>query len=159
MSLLRTGHEISKIWRIAFSTRTSPAWSWLLLCDVENSGSRCRRPPCPARHDAVPLYYAVLCGFHDFSRRLLDLDARPQDVNPWGGYYYMPLLAAFKQGASKNCASPSGAWCRRGISWPPSLGCNICVASSRGYTEVLSGIDERGKCLLCPAVTAVARRI
>ncbi len=41
---------------------------------------------------ATPLYYAVLCGFHDLAGHLIT-KYRP-DVNADGGYYMRPLVAA-----------------------------------------------------------------
>ena len=41
---------------------------------------------------ATPLYYAALCGFHDFVEHLIV--KHPQGVNADGGYYLRPLLAA-----------------------------------------------------------------
>lgn len=67
-------------------------WTWLY--DVENSWRRYYQFGSPAELGAVPLYYTVLCGFHDLAGRLLN--SRPQDVNAWGGYptYWTPLHAA-----------------------------------------------------------------
>ena len=42
--------------------------------------------------DAVPLYYAALCGFQDLVERLIF--KYPQHVNARGGYYVSPLVAA-----------------------------------------------------------------
>jgi len=42
--------------------------------------------------DALPLYYAALCGFHDIAERLIDKFS--QQVNAIGGYYMSPLAAA-----------------------------------------------------------------
>lgn len=69
--------------------------AWIWLYDIENSERRYCPPLSPARPDAVPLYYAALCGFRDLAGRLLD--AHPQDLNAHGGYYETPLHAAINK--------------------------------------------------------------
>ena len=44
------------------------------------------------KHNAAPLYYAALCGFHDLTEYLIM--KHPQQVNADGGYYLRPLVAA-----------------------------------------------------------------
>ena len=44
------------------------------------------------KSNAVPLYYAALCGFQDLVGHLIVKN--PQDVNASGGYYVTPLVAA-----------------------------------------------------------------
>jgi len=115
--------------------------AWLWLCDVENSRSRYQRTPSPTRPDAVPLYYAALCGFRDLSERLLR--ARPQDVNAWGGYYYTPLLAALH----KEHPNIALLLLERGAdveSRGRQLQTALYVASSCGYTEVVTLLIDRG---------------
>jgi ankyrin repeat protein len=46
--------------------------------------------------DAVPLYYAALCGFQDLAERLVV--KYPQHVNARGGCYVTPLVAALAGG-------------------------------------------------------------
>ncbi len=114
---------------------------WVWLYDVENSRSRNPLSPRPAQLDAVPLYYAVLCGFHDLSERLLD--SHPQDVNAWGMNHHTPLhTAAYKgrldlvvllleRGADVESRDHQGQTA-------------IYVASSRGHIEVVRSLIERG---------------
>ena len=45
-----------------------------------------------SKSDAVPLYYAALCGFQDLVEQLVL--KHPQHVNARGGYYVTPLVAA-----------------------------------------------------------------
>jgi ankyrin repeat protein len=70
---------------------------WLTLCDIDT------RPNddddatfflfAPfGKSAAAPIYYAALCGFHDLVEHLIA--KHPQDVNPDGGYYVRPLVAA-----------------------------------------------------------------
>ena len=42
--------------------------------------------------EAVPLYYAALCGFHDIAKQIIARN--PSHVNARGGYYMTPLVAA-----------------------------------------------------------------
>ena len=48
---------------------------------------------------ATPLYYAVLCGFHDLAEQLTI--KHPQHVNTTGGHYVSPLGAALSGGHLK----------------------------------------------------------
>jgi ankyrin repeat protein len=64
------------------------AWIWLYDIDKSSPGSTAR----PTIPDAVPLYYAALCGFRALAERLID--AHPQDVNTKGGRCLTPLHAA-----------------------------------------------------------------
>ena len=114
--------------------------AWIWLYDVENSRRRSRRPPNPSRPGAVPLYYAALCGFLDLTERLLD--ARPQDVNAWGGYYCTPLLAAL----SKEHPNIALLLLERGSDVKPrnrQLQTALYMASSRGYAEVVRSLIDR----------------
>jgi len=71
------------------------SWIWLHNIDDEydiynESTAHLRQP------DAVPLYYAALCGFRGLVQRLLT--AYPRDLNAEGGVYGAPLNAALAQG-------------------------------------------------------------
>ena len=48
-----------------------------------------------SKSDAVPLYYAALCGFQDCVEHLILKN--PQHVNARGGYYVSPLVAALSR--------------------------------------------------------------
>ena len=67
-------------------------WVWIYDIDdpwrEEMPTTRPHRPP-----RAAPIYYAVLCGFHQLIEHLIT--ASPEDVNAKGGYYDSPLSAAF----------------------------------------------------------------
>jgi len=115
--------------------------AWLWLCDGGNSQRRYRRSPSPTRPGAEPLYYAALYGFRDLAERLLD--AHPQDVNAWGGYYYTPLLAAL----NKEHPNIALLLLERGAD-PESRGRQLqtalYAASFRGYTEVVRSLIDHG---------------
>jgi len=69
--------------------------AWLKLHDVDlcpGLGSTFFMFCPPAKQDAAPLYYAVLCGFRDLSEHLIV--KYPHQVNAHGGYYVTPLVAA-----------------------------------------------------------------
>ena len=70
--------------------------NWLWIYDMDDPWRGSMHTMRPERPKAVPLYYAVLCGFH----RLLDhlIASYPGDVNDGGGYYGGPLFAAFNKG-------------------------------------------------------------
>jgi ankyrin repeat protein len=125
-----------------FFDRNKPhlaAWVWLY--DVEESDMRHERSPHPTQPDAVPLYYAALCGIRDLVERLLD--AHPQDLNTQGGYFKTPLLAALDKG-HQNVAL---FLLERGADVQPRGGMGrtaLYMASSHGYTELVRSLLDRG---------------
>ena len=68
------------------------AWIWLYDIDNPSSGSA-THPDVP---NAVPLYYAALCGFRGISECLVQ--KHPQDVHARGGRCVTPLHAASDNG-------------------------------------------------------------
>ena len=70
------------------------AWRQLHDIDTEPRGSMFYQfaPWSMSRSDAVPLYYAALCGFQDLVESLIL--KYPQHVNASGGYFVIPLVAA-----------------------------------------------------------------
>jgi len=115
--------------------------AWLWLYDVEYSWRRGNDSPHPTHPDAVPLYYAALCGLHNLSGRLLD--AHPDDVNARGGYHVTPLLASLNRGHPDIALLllERGADAEtRGRQYQTAL----YVASSRGYVEVVRSLIDRG---------------
>jgi len=112
----------------------------LWLYDVEE----CRRRQLslhPIQPHAVPLYYAVMCGFRGLARRLLD--AHPRDVNARGGRHGTPLHAAIH----KKHLDLVVLLLERGAETEPRDRRDqtaLYVASSRGYTEVVRSLIDRG---------------
>ena len=93
------------------------------------------------KSDALPLYYAALCGFHDIAERLIDKS--PQQVNTVGGYYMSPLAAAlamehfnvaqliYERGADIDVRGYHGRTLLFG-------------ASARGHPEIVQWLLHRG---------------
>jgi ankyrin repeat protein len=68
---------------------------WLTLYDIDtfpDNDATFSGFALYAKSPAAPLYYAVLCGFHDLVEHLII--KHPQDVNTDGGRYVRPLVAA-----------------------------------------------------------------
>ena len=133
--------DIQDMMDCLFDSKKPHFAAWLWLCDGENSQRRYRRSPSPTRPGAEPLYYAALYGFRGLVERLLD--AHPQDVNAWGGYYYTPLLAAL----NKDHPNIALLLLERGAaaeSRGRQLQTALYAASSRGYTEVVHALIDRG---------------
>jgi hypothetical protein len=61
--------------------------AWIDLFDIDGESSGRLPPEIPS-----PLYYSVLCGFHDLVRHIAI--KHPQHVNAIGGSYGFPLVAA-----------------------------------------------------------------
>jgi ankyrin repeat protein len=117
--------------------------AWIWLYDVEESEMRRQvdRSPSPIQLDAVPLYYAALCGIRDLVERLLD--AHPQDLNTRAGYYKTPLLAAL----DKEHPTVALFLLERGADVTPRSSPGqtaLYMASSRGYTDVVRSLIDRG---------------
>jgi ankyrin repeat protein len=124
--------------------RAKEHWAvWNGLYDVERS-RRCNNPSLRlAPPEAVPLYYATLCGFRDLAERLIA--AYPQDIKTRGGYYKTPLHAALAKELPEfalfllDCGSDLDV---------DSLGRDsqtaLYKASSRGYTNVVRSLVDRG---------------
>ena len=114
------------------------AWTWLYNVDKQSPESTIH----PMQPDAVPLYYAALCGFHDITEHLIH--AHPEDVNARGGNHVTPLHAALDKGhldvallLLRNGANVGS----RGIEGQTPLH----LASDRGYTDIVKSlIDNHG---------------
>ena len=115
------------------------AWVW--VCNIDDKyGGYDVHTPHPEQPDAVPLYYAALCGFHGLTERLLA--SYPQDLDAQGGIRGFPLNAALHNG-HRNIALfllEHGADVEsRGLQDQTPL----YMASSSGYTDVVRSLIER----------------
>ena len=72
------------------------AWVW--LHDVDRDWAKPISKLHPTRPEAVPLYYAALCGFRALVEHLIAADSR--GVNSRGGFHTTPLHAASVKGHS-----------------------------------------------------------
>ena len=66
---------------------------WVWIYDIDDPWRGSMPTIHPERPTAVPLYYAVLCGFRGLIEHLIATYLR--DIDTRGGYYESPLLAAF----------------------------------------------------------------
>ena len=98
-------------------------------------------PTDPKRPHAVPLYYAALCGIRDLAERLLA--AYPQDLNARGGVRGTPLNAALYNG-HLNVALLLLGHGADGENGGTACQTGLYMASSRGYTEVVRTLSDRG---------------
>jgi ankyrin repeat protein len=69
---------------------------WVWLYDIDKRWISFPFTSSPEKPDALPLYYAALCGFRDTIERLIDTS--PEDVNASGGTHVTPLHAASARG-------------------------------------------------------------
>ena len=70
------------------------AWVW--LHDVDRDWMKPMSMTHPMRPEAMPLYYAALCGFRGLAEHLIA--AHPEDVNSRGGSHTTPIHAASVKG-------------------------------------------------------------
>jgi hypothetical protein len=70
--------------------------TWIWIYDIDHPFAQQMFEPHPAQPEAVPLYYAALCGFRALVEHLIA--AHPGDVNAKGGYYGTPVNAALIKG-------------------------------------------------------------
>ena len=131
--------------------------AWLWLSNIDHVDRR-RPPPRPKYPDAVPLYYAALCGIRDLTERLVA--AHPQDINAPGGSHGAPLNAALRSGHLNI------AWFLLERGATGENGGIVCqtalyIASSRGYAEVVRSLLDRGADLKakCDALDVHGRHV
>ena len=95
----------------------------------------------PGQLDAVPLYYAALCGFHGLVERLLG--AHPEDLDAKGGVRGTPLGAALGQG-HLNIALLLLEHGANGEEYGRARQTGLYIASSLGYAEIVRTLVNRG---------------
>jgi len=111
------------------------AWLWIYNIDDEHHiYYRDIYTAHPKQPDAVPLYYAALCGFRGLVEHLLDL--HPQDLDAKGGVCGTPLGAALHKGhldIALFLLEHGADGEKRGKAGQTGL----FIASSRGYAEIV----------------------
>ena len=115
--------------------------AWIWLNNIDNDSAHYRHTNCRKQPDAVPLYYAALCGFCGLVKRLLT--AHPEDLYAEGGVWGAPLNAALAKGHLDVVLFLLGHGAdgeNRGIKDQTGLH----IASSRGYTDVVRSLIDRG---------------
>ena len=113
-------------------------WLWVYNMDDYSSYRDNTRPKKP---DAVPLYYAALCGFRGLVERLLT--AHLENLNAEGGLYGAPLNAALDKGhldIALFLLDRGADGQNRGLMDQTGL----YIASSRGYADVVRSLIDRG---------------
>lgn len=111
--------------------------SWIWLYDLEKNRRRDNLPPHPTQLDAVPLYYAALCGIRVLVEHLLEI--HPQDVNASDEHHKIPLHAA----VNKQHADTLLLLLERGadVEFRSSNGQTpLYLASSRGHTNIVQSL-------------------
>ena len=79
-----------------FDSRKPHFATWVWIYDIDHPFRESMFGTHPAPPEAMPLYYATLCGFGSLIERLGN--AHPGDVNMRGGFYATPLHAAVAKG-------------------------------------------------------------
>ncbi len=70
--------------------------AWIWLHDIDHPFREHMPTMHPTPLEAVPLYYATLCGLRSIAQRLVITN--PEDINARGGHYGTPLHAALSKG-------------------------------------------------------------
>jgi len=114
---------------------------WVWVYNMDNYRQIYFSTGRPEQPDAVPLYYAALCGFRGLVERLLT--AHPQDLNAKGGDWGAPLNAALTKGHLDIALFLLGRGAD-GQNRGPMDQTGLYIASSRGYADVVRSLIDRG---------------
>jgi len=120
------------------------AWLWVYNRDNEfnmNHDGEDMVTDHPEPPDAVPLYYAALCGLYDFVEHLLEV--RPEDLNSEGGVWGTPLGAALRKGhldIARFLLEHGADGEKRGSMGQTALH----IASIRGYAGIVRTLIDHG---------------
>jgi len=114
---------------------------WVWVCNMDEYCSESFYTARPEQLDAVPLYYAALCGFRGLMERLLT--AHTQDLNAEGGAYGAPLNVALAKGHLDIALFllDRGADGQNGGEMDQT---GPYIASSSGYAGVVQSLIDRG---------------
>jgi len=114
---------------------------WVWVHNIDDYAHHRFATARPEQPDAVPLYYAALCGFHGLVERLLT--THQQNLNAKGGYWGAPFNAALAKGhldIALLLLDRGADVDNRGEVDQTGL----YIASSRGYTDVVRPLIDRG---------------
>jgi len=114
---------------------------WVWAYDVDQYFKEYFYTDGPEKPDAVPLYYAALCGFRGLVERLLT--AHPRDLNVAGGNWGAPLNAALSKGHPDIALFLVGRGAD-GENRGKVDQTGLYIASSRGYAGVVRSLIDRG---------------
>ena len=112
---------------------------WVWVCNMDEHCEGYFYTDGPEQPDAVPLYYAALCGFRGLVERLLT--AHPQDLDAEGGVWGAPLNAALGKGHLDIALflMDRGADGENGGNMTA-----LYMASALGYTDVVRSLIDHG---------------
>jgi len=118
--------------------------TWVWVHNIDKKGIYHKRTDRPEQPNAVPLYYAALCGFRGLVGRLLI--AHPQDLNAEGGKWGAPLNAALGKGHLDIAMFllGRGADGENGGEMDQTA---LYIASSRGYPDLVQSLIDFGAVL------------
>ena len=88
--------RVQEVMKRLFDTAKPHFAAWVWLHDIDRHWIEPMAGTHPMRPEAVPLYYAALCGFVELVEHLIGTDSR--DVNSRGGFHATPLHAASVKG-------------------------------------------------------------
>ena len=88
--------HIQDVMERLFDPAKSHFAAWVWLYNIDRYWIEPMSEIHPTRPEAVPLYYAALCGFSGLVERLIGIDSR--EVNSRGGSHTTPLHAASVKG-------------------------------------------------------------
>src|SRR6266478_934455 len=88
--------HIQEIMELLFDPAKPHFAAWVWLYDIDRHWENPMSTIHPTRPEAVPIYYASLCGFRGLVEHLIT--ARSSEVNSRGGFHTTPLHAASVKG-------------------------------------------------------------
>jgi Ankyrin repeats (3 copies) len=91
--------HVQELMKRLFDPAMSHFAAWVWLYDIDHDRTQPMSETHPTRPEAVPLYYASLCGFYGLVEQLLV--AHPQHVKAEGGHHVTSLHAALNKGHVK----------------------------------------------------------
>ena len=133
--------HIEEVMKCLFDPAKPHFAAWVWLYDIDRYWTDRMPTIHPTQPEAMPLYYASLCGFYGLVEHLLVTHS--QDVNAKGGHYVTSLLAALDKGHVKVAKlllqHGADANARDGQHRTP-----LHIAAKYGDTEVIQSLIDHG---------------